>query len=198
MDIRPEQLADDVTLRIAEPADAPALAAAHVENRGPLEPYRPDSFFTPEGQRERLEAQAREYAEGRLVPWLLVSGGRIAGAFTLSGVVRGPFLSASLGYWIAADRQGHGLATAGAERVCRIARETVGLHRLEASTRLDNLASQRVLEKTGFEPIGMAPRYLHIGGEWRDHRLFQRILHDDHPTAVPPGDSPSPTASASS
>lgn len=30
----------------------------------------------------------------------------------------------------------------------------------------------------------MAPRYLHIGGEWRDHRLFQRILHDDDPTSA--------------
>ncbi|MFG2778107.1 GNAT family N-acetyltransferase [Streptomyces prunicolor] len=150
MDIRPEQLADDVTLRFAEPAGVPALAAAFVENRG---------------------------------PWILVSGGRIAGAVTLSGVVLGPFRSASLGYWIAADRQGRGLATAAVERVCRTARETAGLHRLEASTRLDNPASQRVLEKAGFEPIGMAPRYPHIGGEWRDHRLFQRILHDGDPTS---------------
>ncbi|MDV9178239.1 GNAT family protein [Streptomyces sp. W16] len=184
MDIRPEQLADGMTLRLAEPADAPALAVAHAENRGPYDPYRPDSFFTAVGQRERLETQAREYAAGRVVPLLIGSGGRIVGAFTLSGVVLGPFRSASLGYWIAADRQGRGLATAGVERVCRIARETVGLHRLEASTRLDNLASQRVLEKSGFEPIGMAPRYLHIGGQWRDYRLFQRILHDDDPTSA--------------
>jgi ribosomal-protein-alanine N-acetyltransferase len=187
MDIRPEHLADDVTLRIAEPADAPALAAAFTENRDrmrPWEPYRPESFFTAEGQRERLEVQAREYAAGRIVPWHFVAGGRIVGVLTLSGVVLGPFRSASLGYWIAGDQQGRGLATAGVERVCRSAREAVGLHRLEASTRLDNLASQRVLEKSGFEPIGMAPRYLHIDGEWRDHRLFQRILHDDDPNSA--------------
>jgi ribosomal-protein-alanine N-acetyltransferase len=183
MDIPPEQLTDGVTLRLAEPADATALAAAFVENRSPWEPYRPDSFFTAEGQRERLEAQAREHAEGRVVPLLLVSGARVVGALTLAGVVLGPFRSASLGYWIATGRQGRGLATAGVERVCRIARETVGLHRLEASTRLDNLASQRVLEKSGFEPIGLAPRYAHIGGKWQDHRLFQRILHDDDPTS---------------
>jgi ribosomal-protein-alanine N-acetyltransferase len=32
-----------------------------------------------------------------------------------------------------------------------------------------------VLEKSGFEAIGIARGYLHIGGEWRDHMLFQRL-----------------------
>ncbi|MFJ9244258.1 GNAT family N-acetyltransferase [Streptomyces sp. NPDC101776] len=181
MDIRPEQLADGMMLRLAEPADAPALAAAFAENRSPWEPYRPDAFFTAEGQRGRLEAMLRECGAGRVVPLLLVSGERVTGAFTLAGIVLGSFRSGSLGYWITADEQGRGLATAGVERVCRIARETIGLHRLEAVTLLDNLASQRVLEKSGFEPIGMAPRYTHVAGQWRDHRLFQRILHDDDP-----------------
>lgn len=53
------------------------------------------------------------------------------------------------------------------------------LHRLEASTLLHNIGSQRVLEKAGFERIGMAPKYLRIAGEWQDHALFQIILHHD-------------------
>jgi ribosomal-protein-alanine N-acetyltransferase len=48
------------------------------------------------------------------------------------------------------------------------------LHRLEAGTLVDNLASQRVLTKNGFERIGLARNYLHISGAWRDHVLFQR------------------------
>jgi ribosomal-protein-alanine N-acetyltransferase len=51
----------------------------------------------------------------------------------------------------------------------------LGLHRLEAGTLVDNAASRRVLEKNGFEHIGLARRYLHIGGDWRDHLLFQRV-----------------------
>jgi ribosomal-protein-alanine N-acetyltransferase len=39
---------------------------------------------------------------------------------------------------------------------------------------VDNVASQRVLERNGFERIGLARRYLHVGGDWRDHILFQR------------------------
>jgi ribosomal-protein-alanine N-acetyltransferase len=32
-----------------------------------------------------------------------------------------------------------------------------------------------VLEKNGFTRIGLARRYLHIAGEWRDHVLFELV-----------------------
>ncbi|MGW0626264.1 GNAT family N-acetyltransferase [Streptomyces sp. NPDC002758] len=175
----------DVTLRPVTSADAAALCAAYVANREhlrPWEPRRPEPFFTVEGQAERLAGLLGQLAEGSVVPWVLVSAeGEIVGTITLSGISRGPFCSAYLGYWIAADQQNRGLASAAVERVCRIARDTVGLHRIEASTLLDNTGSQRVLEKCGFDAIGTAPRYLHIDGAWRDCRLFQRILHDRDP-----------------
>ncbi|WP_405734670.1 GNAT family N-acetyltransferase [Streptomyces sp. NBC_00028] len=184
MEIEPEVLPGGVVMRLAAPGDAAALCAAYVDNREhlqPWEPRRPEDFFTVGDQRIRLEARLREFAEGRLVPWHLEADGRIVGAITLTGIVLGPFRSAYLGYWIAADQQGRGLATAAVERVCAVARETVGLHRIEATTLVDNAGSQRVLAKCGFERIGLAPRYLAIDGEWRDHRMFQRILHDDDP-----------------
>ncbi|OIK02194.1 GNAT family N-acetyltransferase [Streptomyces monashensis] len=181
MIIPPEVLPDGVVLRIVSVDDAEALHAAYVANReylAPWEPHRPDSFFTVAGQAERTAERLREFAEHRLVPWVLESDGSIVGAVTLTSLVFGPFRSASLGYWVAAGRQNRGLAGAAVASVCRTARDIIGLHRVEAGTLLDNGPSQRVLEKNGFEPIGMAPRYLHINGEWRDHRLFQRILHD--------------------
>ncbi|MFG2718246.1 GNAT family N-acetyltransferase [Streptomyces sp. NPDC048416] len=184
MNIPAEMLPHDVQLRIVVPDDAEALYRAQLANREhlrPWEPRRAESFFTVRGQAERIEGQVEEFREGRVVPWVLEKDGAVIGIITLSGVVLGPFRSASLGYWVAADQQGRGLAGAAVARVCAIARDIVGLHRIEAGTLLDNHASQRVLEKNGFDPIGMAPRYLHIDGEWRDNRLFQRILHDGPP-----------------
>ena len=55
----------------------------------------------------------------------------------------------------------------------------LGLHRLEGGTRLENEASQGVLRRAGFRQYGTAERFLFIHGEWTDHVLFQRILHDD-------------------
>jgi len=40
---------------------------------------------------------------------------------------------------------------------------------------VDNIASQRVLEKNGFDRIGLARGFLRIAGDWRDFYLFQRI-----------------------
>ncbi|TJZ58817.1 GNAT family N-acetyltransferase [Streptomyces piniterrae] len=105
----------------------------------------------------------------------------IVGAITLSDIALGPFRSAGVGYWIAADHVGHGLATAAVNQVCATADRALGLHRLEAGTLVDNVASQRVLAKCGFTPYGTAAHYLHINGAWRDHRLFQKILNDRRP-----------------
>ncbi|MBX9424941.1 MULTISPECIES: GNAT family N-acetyltransferase [Streptomyces] len=167
---------DALRIRPAVPGDAAALARALLRNRDhmkPWEPRRPERYYTTEGQAERLRDGG--------VRWLGVDGELIVGAVTLSGIVLGPFRSASMGYWVDRDRTGRGLATALVEEACRGAREELGLHRIQAGTVLRNHASQRVLAKSGFERIGTAPRYLHIDGAWRDHHLFQRILHDDPP-----------------
>ncbi|MGR8010248.1 GNAT family N-acetyltransferase [Streptomyces hypolithicus] len=171
-------IADGVVLRPATAADAIAVAEALARNRAymrPWEPYRPDAFYTPEAQAERLAAT------DRAVPWLLTEAGAVIGAITLTNIVLGPFRSANLGYWIGEAHTGRGLATAAVVEVCRAARDGLGLHRVEAGTVLANAASQRVLAKAGFEEIGIAPRYLHINNEWRDHQLFQRILHNAPP-----------------
>ena len=97
----------------------------------------------------------------------------------LSNLARGPFQSASIGFWVDHTRRGRGLATRAQSRQSfRSAFGELALHRLEAATLVDNIASQRVLEKNRFHRIGLAPRYLQIAGVWRDHLLFQRTAGD--------------------
>jgi ribosomal-protein-alanine N-acetyltransferase len=83
--------------------------------------------------------------------------------------------SANLGYWVAERANGRGFATKAVGELVPIAFGELVLHRLEAGTLVDNVASQRVLEKNGFEQFGIARGYLHIGGQWRDHVLFQLL-----------------------
>jgi len=151
--------------------DAAELAALIVENRAFLAPYEPprdERFYTVAGQRERLEREDKH-------SFAILDNDRIAGIAALSNVVRGPLQSANLGYWVGERVNGRGLATDSVRELIPIAFGDLGLHRLEAGTLVDNRASQRVLEKNGFERIGIARGYLHIGGAWRDHVLFQLL-----------------------
>ncbi|MFD7262948.1 GNAT family N-acetyltransferase [Streptomyces sp. NPDC059874] len=180
---------DGVEMRGLELGDAAGLAEAVERNRAYMKPYEPvrsEAFYTERGQLERIEGMLADRDGGRLVPWVFVETGGVGaviGVINLGSIALGPLCSGGVGYWVDAAWHGKGLATAALEEVCRVAREEVGLHRVEAQTLLDNVASQRVLRKVGFEECGMAPRYLHIDGAWRDHRLFQRLLHDDPPVA---------------
>ncbi|KPI06970.1 Ribosomal-protein-alanine N-acetyltransferase [Actinobacteria bacterium OV450] len=177
---------DGVEMRGVELGDAARLADTLARNRAymaPFEPWRSEVFFTKEGQAARIAALLAERDGGRLAPYVLVETGTGApvGMINLGGIALGPFRSGGVGYWVDQAWTGRGLATAALTEVCRIARDELGLHRVEAGTLVGNLASQRVLAKAGFEQYGLAPRYLHIDGAWRDHRLFQRLLHDDPP-----------------
>lgn len=183
----PRHLTESVTMRLLRPDDAAALAAAFRRNRKHLEPTDPtrsEEFFTEEFQRQDIEERLGETEAGEGYPLALIEtngdgdGEAIIGRFNFVGIKRGPFQSALLGYWVDQDHAGRGLATAAVQAIIAEARDTFGLHRIEATTLLDNVASQRVLLKNGFVQYGMAPRYLHIAGVWRDHNLYQVLLHD--------------------
>ena len=94
---------------------------------------------------------------------------------TLDGIERGPVQSCHLGYWVDEEHNGRGLATAAVADMLGVAFGELELHRVQAATLPHNAASQRVLERNGFERIGLARGYLRIAGRWQDHVLFQRI-----------------------
>lgn len=175
-------LIDGVVLRALRREDAAHLAAAYARNRehlAPWEPTRDAAFFTAAGQEPEVAAQLDAARLGASLPMVLADAeGAIVGRFTLSGIVRGPFQSANVGYWVAAERAGRGLATTALGRIVQLARDELGLHRLQAATLTHNAGSRRVLARNGFTHIGFAPSYLKIAGRWQDHELFQAILHD--------------------
>jgi ribosomal-protein-alanine N-acetyltransferase len=174
-------LGKNVSMRILRSNDAPALAAAYVRNReylSPWEPVRPEEYYTEAWQAADIARRLVAEKSGEGYPLGLFAGDTIVGRFNVAGIVRGPFQSAGLGYWVDGAYAGRGLASAAVQVIVETARDKLGLHRLEASTLLHNAGSQRVLLKAGFRQIGMAPRYLKIAGEWQDHNLYQVVLHD--------------------
>ena len=92
------------------------------------------------------------------------------------GLGRRPSGSVELGYWIGQPFWGRGLATEACTALIDIAR-TLGLLSLEGSHFVDNPASGRVLEKLGFEPLGIvAPRLSCARGVEAPARLMRLEL----------------------
>lgn len=164
--------------------DVPALTRIVRANReflAPWDPLRPESYFTTHGQEQVIGSVLAEHAQGRSLPHVILDGsGDVVGRITLSGIVRGPFQSGALGYWVSEAANGRGLATAAVLDLERVVFDEMGLHRIQAETLRHNAASQRVLERTGFTTFGVAPTYLKIAGEWQDCVMYQAITpHPD-------------------
>ena len=156
--------------------DAAAWRRLHESNRAWLKPWE---ATVPHGSRQapmtfrRLVRSLRQQArEGRAMPFVICYEGQMIGQLTVAGVTWGSARWAQIGYWIAQSHAGRGLTTLAVAMVVDHCFGPVGLHRIEIAIRPENSASLRVVEKLGFDRIGLSPAYLHIDGGWRDHLLF--------------------------
>ena len=106
-----------------------------------------------------MVATPRTPAADRYVPWscaptaLAAEDGSVLGRFNLYDFEDG---AAELGYRVAQHVAGRGVATATVRELCRLAAVRHGLRTLRAATSRENVASQRVLAKAGFVPVGPA------------------------------------------
>ena len=119
---------------------------------------------------------------GAALPFAVTLDGRLVGHVMVGNVVREPLLSAYVGYWCDAQVTGRGVTTAAVAMVVDHCFGPVGLHRVEATVRPENVASIRVLAKLGFRREGLFERYLDVDGAWRDHLSLAMTVEE-----LPPG-----------
>jgi RimJ/RimL family protein N-acetyltransferase len=122
-----------------------AYFAAAVSDRG-------DEFFAQ--FTDRFSGTLAEQQAGDCAYYVLVADdGSVLGRFNLYDLADG---RANLGYRVAQDVAGRGLATNSVLELCRIAPGRHGLRTLRAATSHANVGSQKVLVKAGFVAVGPA------------------------------------------
>ena len=153
-------------------------------NQGWLRPWEatlPSGSATgPSSYPGLVRSLTRQAKEGRLLPWLVWyqdatdprAEAHLVGQLTVSGIVGGSASWGQIGYWIDQRWAGRGIIPAAVALAVDYCFDVVGLHRIEVAIRPENERSLRVVEKLGFRPEGLRPRYLHIDGDWRDHLVF--------------------------
>ena len=159
-----------VALRVLERSDREPFLALARERR---ELHRPWTY-PPErsDQFDDLYARSRREDFTCLLACLVDDPRAIVGVFTISQIVRGAFQSAYLGYYANQRYAGQGLMREAMEQVLDHAFGPLALHRLEANIQPGNQPSIALARGAGFRLEGFSPRYLLIGGQWRDHERF--------------------------
>ena len=122
-----------------------------------------------------LRRQAREH---RALPFAVTVDDVFAGQVTVTNIVGGSARWAQVGYWVDRRYAGQAVIPTAVALVVDYCLLELHLHRIEVAIRPENTASLRVVEKLGFTEIGYAPGYLHIDGDWRDHKLFAVTSED--------------------
>ena len=146
----------------------------------PWEPNWRDDHLTKKSFAQRVEWARKSVQNNTAIPLFIIrrSDQLLVGAITLDNIRRGPAQTATIGYWTGEPYIRQGFMGDALPAVVYYAFETLDLSRIEAACLPKNLASRRVLEKSGFKYEGVAQSYLQISGRWRNHVLYANLRND--------------------
>jgi [ribosomal protein S5]-alanine N-acetyltransferase len=165
-----------VGLRPLATSDARAWTEVRRRNADWLRPWEatvpPGDTSAPRTFRALVRDLRRQARDRRALPFAVTVEGVFAGQVTVTNIVGGSARWAQVGYWIDRRYAGQNVIPTAVALVVDYCLLELKLHRIEVAIRPENLASLRVVEKLGITEVGYARGYLHIDGDWRDHRLF--------------------------
>jgi len=185
-DPTPAVAGEGVVLRVPQMTDCSEWVALRETSRDfltPWEPTWPADDLTRASFRRRIKRYSEDHRNDLTYSFFIFrkQGDVLVGGLTLANIRRGCAQSGSLGYWMGAPYARQGNMTAAVNAIIPFAFGTLKLHRIEAACIPANVASVRLLEKTGFKREGFARQYLCINGVWQDHWLYARLKDDPKP-----------------
>jgi [ribosomal protein S5]-alanine N-acetyltransferase len=152
-----------------------------IASRGFLEPWEPewqDDELLLSSFRRRMSFYSKLVNDGVAFPFFIFAPDQecLLGAITISNLRRGVAQMATLGYWTGAQFANTGVMTDALQAIFEFCRDELELNRLEAACLPGNIASMKLLKRSGFEQEGFARSYLKINGRWEDHVLWGRRM----------------------
>ena len=169
---------NNIKIQAFTPSDAEEVLDYYLRNREFLkhyEPCRDESFYTLDSQKRTLTESYKQFIKGTEVNLGIYNDNELIGKIRISNIVMGVFKNAFIGYSLDEKHQGKGYMKEAVKLVEEYAFEELELHRIEATTLIDNERSQKVLRNSGFKQLGISEKYLYINGEWRDHMVFYKV-----------------------
>ena len=171
-----EGLSDGVVrLRAMAEADIEAVIEACQDPEIPRWTRVPEPYGEAEG-RSWFEQQATAGSDGTMLNLLAVDAvtDELLGSV---GIVRADWEEGrcELGYWIARERRGLGIATRGVRMLCDWIFDRLPVDRIEIHSEPGNAASRRVAERAGFTLEGILRSYFVNKGARRDAASYSLL-----------------------
>lgn len=164
-----------LVLKVIDKSYAELVMDYYLNNKCFLEQWEPvkkKEFYTKQYQEEQLDKELSSIENNNALRlWIFKKEdeNRIIGTVGFSNIVRGAFLSCTLGYKLDKDEINKGYITEAIQKGIEVMFNEFGLHRIEANIMPKNNRSIRVVEKLGFYNEGLAYKYLKINDKWEDH-----------------------------
>lgn len=181
IDVKP----DRVTLRttrliVRTPRAGDGSVYAHyyrsqVDHLQPVSPKFDPSIFDDAAWEAAIPGLQQKWANRTEARFMLWYYERMLGVANLTRIVGDPCYTATLGYTLAEDAQGHGLMSEALVAIIKFAFDELNIHRIEAAYMPRNEKSGSVLRRLGFAVEGSARDYMLINGRWEDHILMAKI-----------------------
>ena len=172
------ELTPDCGLRLLEESDAEALNALVAVNRAHLArwlPWAADQDLA--ATLAFIRATPRQVGDNDGLQTAIVRDGALIGAVGFHGV-DWRHRSTSIGYWLAEDQQGRGIATVAVRALVEHAFAAWALNRVEIRAGVDNLRSRAIPERLGFREEGTLLEAERVGDRYVDHVLYAMLAAD--------------------
>lgn len=174
--LREDTTRGSILLRPLRRSDVKDWSGVRERNANWFEEWEATSPFPSQGPVSTFGAYVRalnaQGREGTGIALAVLLDDELVGQVSVSAIVRGSFCSGNLGYWVSEHVAGRGVIPTAVALMVDHCFTEAQLHRIEINIRPENRASLRVVEKLGLRDEGLRERFLHIGGDWRDHRSF--------------------------
>lgn len=167
-------------IRLPKEKDALRLQKYYIANKIFFKPWMPTyapNRFNLDYVEASIVVSLDYYQKGQLLPFLILHPitEEVIGTITYSQIQRGVAQYCSVGYNVAEEWNGKGVATEALKATNAYVFEEMKLHRIEANILPKNKGSIRLVQKLGFEEEGLCKGLLKIDGRWQDHLRFALI-----------------------
>lgn len=169
-----ERLCYDILL----PDDANRILQFYEQNRDIFEKYEPDhpsNFYTLEYQTSLAKVENEHFLHGDAARFWITRKSQpniLIGCISFNNIVKGSFMSCTIGYKIHKAHHNLGYATEAVQYLVSQLFMSRSLHRVEAYIHPDNAPSIALVEKCGFNYEGIAKEYVFLHGKWQDHLRY--------------------------